>query len=199
MRAWLIAFTIGLLWLDTARAEESPSAKAPPTASTAQPTPVPPTASAAAKAWTGPRVALSYRLYSLRDWQGGGRVNSVAFSGFLPTRYVRAGGGAEAGGRNYEHGTTEGLLSGNIFAGYQHLGDLGRVLPYLVAVGEFGFTFGKRFHTPVSRGFRGAGVELGADINLVRSLYVGVGLSYMLYTMGGLGYDTFGMRLSIGL
>jgi hypothetical protein len=144
-------------------------------------------------------VALSYRLYTLRDWQGGGRVNSASFAGFLPTRYVRAGGGLEAGSRNYDLGSDEGLLSANVFAGYQHLGDLGRVLPYLVGVGEVGFTFGKRFHTPVSRVFRGAGAELGASINLVRSLHVGVGVSFMLYTMGDLSYDTFGLRLSIGL
>jgi hypothetical protein len=33
----------------------------------------------------------------------------------------------------------------------------------------------------------------------VRSLHVGVGLTFMLYTMDDLAYDTFGLRLSIGL
>jgi hypothetical protein len=153
----------------------------------------------AKKPWTGPRVALSYRLYSLRDWQGGKFVQSAAFTGFLPTRYVRAGGGVEGGARAYELGDSEGLVSGNLFAGYQHLRDLGRLVPYLVAVGELGVTFGKRFHTPVSRMFRGAGVELGADVNLVRGLFVGIGLGFMLYTMDDLRYETFGLRLSIGL
>jgi hypothetical protein len=149
--------------------------------------------------WTGPRVELAFRIYSLADSVGGGSVNSACFSGYLPTRFVRAGGGLEAGGRAYEHGRTEGLMSGNVFAGYQHLHDLGRVVPYVVAVGELGVLFGKRFHTPISRSLRGAGVEIGADVNLVRNLFVGLGLSYMVYSMDDLSYDTFGMRLSIGL
>lgn len=149
--------------------------------------------------WNGPRVALSYRLYALHDSQGGGRVNTAGFSGFLPTRYVRAGGGLEAGARRYEYGSGEGLLSGNVFVGYQHLHDLGRVVPYAVVLGELGVLFQKRFHTPQTPLFRGVGLELGASVNLVRSLYVGAGLSFMMYTMDGLSYDTFGLRLSIGL
>lgn len=149
--------------------------------------------------WTGPRVALSYRLYSLRDSQGGGRVSTAGFSGFLPTRYVRAGGGLEAGSRRYEYAAGEGLLSGNVFVGYQHLHDLGRFVPYALVLGELGFLFQKRFHTPQTELFRGAGLELGASVNLIRSLYVGMGVSFMMYTMDGLAYDTFGLRLSIGL
>jgi len=149
--------------------------------------------------WTGPRVALSYRLYSLHDSQGGGRVSTAGFSGFLPTRYVRAGGGLEAGARRYDYADSEGLLSGNLFVGYQHLHDLGRFVPYAVVLGELGILFEKRFHTPQTQLIRGAGLELGANVNLIRSLYVGVGLSFMLYTIDGLAYDTFGLRLSIGL
>jgi hypothetical protein len=150
-------------------------------------------------AWTGPRVELAYRIYALSDTQGGGAVSSACFSGFLPTRYIRAGGGLEAGGRAYDYGATEGLLGANVFAGYQHLHDLGRFVPFVVGVGELGVVFGKRFHTPVTRAIRGAGLELGANVNLVRTLYVGLGLSFMVYTMDGLAYDTFGLRLSIGL
>ncbi|MFT3927574.1 MAG: hypothetical protein QM778_33890 [Myxococcales bacterium] len=149
--------------------------------------------------WKGPKVDVSYRLYSLHDWQGGGIVNSAAFSGFLPTRYFRGGGGVEGGTRAYHKGDSEGLISGHLFAGYQHIRDLGRLVPYLVAMGEAGFTFGKRFHTPLSRGFRGIGAELGADVQLVKGFHVGVGVSFMVYTMDDLRYDTFGMRLSVGL
>jgi hypothetical protein len=147
----------------------------------------------------GPRVELSYRLYSLRDYLGGRSVHTGGFAGFLPTRFVRAGGGVEAGVRNHEFGERQGLVSGNLFVGYQHLRNLGPVVPYLCVLGELGIVVQKRFHTPQSNSFRGAGVELGADVNLVRSLYVGLGLSFMLYTMDGLAYDTFGLRLSIGL
>lgn len=149
--------------------------------------------------FAGPRVGLSYRLYALRDARGGGLVQSVAFSGFLPTRYVRAGAGVEGGLRRYAYGPNDGILSGNVFIGYQHLSDLRPVVPYLVIVGELGMALQKRYHTPVVQLLRGAGVELGASVNLVRSLYVGVGLTFMLYTLDGLAYDTFGLRLSIGL
>lgn len=147
----------------------------------------------------GPRVKLGYHLYSLRDRLGGGIVHAAAFSGFLPTRYVRAGGGVEAGARSYGYGHADGLFSGNLFVGYQHMHDLGPVLPYIVAVGELGLLLQERYHTSLLRGLRGFGCELGADIKLVRSLHVGVGVTFMLYTMDDLAYDTFGLRLSIGL
>jgi hypothetical protein len=147
----------------------------------------------------GPRVKLGYHLYSLHDRLGGGIVHAAAFSGFLPTRFIRAGGGVEAGSRSYGYGHGDGLLSGNLFVGYQHLRDLGPVVPYLVAVGELGLVLQKRYHTPLVRGMRGMGFELGADVTVVRSLHVGVGLTFMLYTMDDLAYDTFGLRLSIGL
>lgn len=202
-----------------AAAEPAPSAEGestaapPPAAPPEQTTPAQPEAAATpapvpvdakpaprpGSTWTGPRVELSYRIYSLSDSNGGGAVNSAAFAGYLPTRAVRAGGGLEAGGRAYEYGPTEGLLSGHVFAGYQHLHDLGRVVPYVVALGELGVMIGKRFHTPLTRMVRGAGIEIGADVNVVRSLYVGLGLSYMVYSIDDLSYDTFGLRLSIGL
>jgi hypothetical protein len=172
-------------------APKASASAAPTRPRRAVPTPAP--------AWKGPRVELSYRLYSLRDSAGGGLVQSAAFSGFLPTRAVRAGGGLEAGARSYDWGPSDGLLSGNLFVGYQHLRDLGRVVPYAVAVGELGVVLQKRYHSPLAGLIRGAGVELGADINLVRSLYVGVGLTFMLYTLDDLFYDTFGLRVSIGL
>ena len=154
---------------------------------------------ATAESWTGPRVELAYRVYSLRDSQGGRAVNSGAFSGFLPTRKFRGGGGVEAGRRGYEYGANEGLLSGNLFAGYQHLGDLGRMVPYVVVIGELGVLLGKRFHTPLTRMVRGVGMELGTDVNLVKSLYVGLGVGFMIYTIDDLAYDSWGIRLSIGL
>jgi hypothetical protein len=147
----------------------------------------------------GPRVKLGYHLYSLHDRLGGGIVQTAAFSGFFPTRFIRSGGGVEGGARSYAFGNADGLLSGNLFVGYQHLRDLGPVVPYLVAVGEFGVMFQKRYHTPLVRSVRGVGFELGADVKLVRSLHVGVGLTFMLYTIDDLAYDTFGLRLSIGL
>jgi len=194
LAAWMQLAASASAQAGGAEAERSTGHERGPAAVTA-----PPPEESEPAPWKGPRVELSYRLYSLHDWQGGGVVNTGAFSGFLPTRYFRGGGGVEGGSRAYDKGGSEGLLSGHLFAGYQHIGDLGRLLPYLVAMGEAGFTFGKRFHTPLHRGFRGIGAELGADVRLIKGLHVGVGVSFMVYTMDDLRYDTFGMRLSIGL
>jgi hypothetical protein len=191
----------------TAAAEPAPSpprersrhAEGAPDPGKAAPNGGAPAAGRAQPGWLGPRVGLSYRVYSLRDDQGGRAVHTGGFAGFLPTRFVRAGGGVEAGVRTHEFGARQGLLSGNVFIGYQHLRDLGRFVPYLCARGELGIVLQKPFHTPLSTGFRGAGVELGTDVNLVRSLHMGLAVSFMLYTMDGLAYDTFGLRLSIGL
>ena len=46
---------------------------------------------------------------------------------------------------------------------------------------------------------RGVGLELGPDVNLVKSLYVGLGVGFMIYTIDDLAYDSWGIRLSIGL
>lgn len=167
------------------------------------PAPVEPEAPAPADAeestWTGPRVELSYRNLRLSDYQGGGSVNAVAFTGFLPTRPFRGGGGVDFAIRDYEFGPNELVLGGHVFAGYQHLKDLGRVVPFAVVMANAGGIFGKRFHTSVSQGFFGLGGEIGADVNLVRSLYLGLGLGFMHYWMDGLGYNTFVIRFSIGL
>lgn len=207
-RLWALVLA-GVLTAGARAAAAQPAAPASPRAVHAQSTtrtggtPGPgqgsPAAAARAAERRGPRVALSYRLYSLRDDLGGRRVHTGGFAGFLPTRFIRAGGGVEGGIRTHEFGEQQGVVSGNLFVGYQHLRDLGPVVPYLVALGELGVVLQKRFHTPQSQGYRGAGLELGADVKLVRSLYMGLGVSFMLYTMDGLAYDTFGLRLSIGL
>jgi hypothetical protein len=177
----------------------APAAQPAPPARTSAPADTGAGSEPSASTWRGPRVELGYRVYSLRDDQGGRTAHTASFSGFLPTRKFRGGGGIEAGKRVYEYGDDEGLLTGNLFAGYQHLGDLGRVVPYLVVVGELGVLFGKRFHTPLTRLMRGVGMELGTDVNLVRSLYVGLGVGFMIYTIDDLAYDSWGLRLSIGL
>ena len=62
-----------------------------------------------------------------------------------------------------------------------------------------GILIGKRFRTPVTRGILGAGLEVGADLNLARSLYVGLGLSYVRASLAGIGHDLWVIRLRIGL
>ena len=149
--------------------------------------------------WTGPKVELAYRNFRLEDFQGGGAVNAIAFSGFFPTGYFRGGGGIDAGVRSYTYGRAGALLGAHLFAGYQHLKDLGRVLPFIQLVGQAGVVLGKRFQTSVSYTTIGWGVEMGADVTLVRTLYLGLGLGYMHYRLDELGYDTFAVRISLGL
>jgi hypothetical protein len=150
-------------------------------------------------AWRGPRVKLSYRLLTLRDDLGSRRLQSAGFAGFLPTRALRAGGGVDVGVRNIEDGPADGFLSGSLFAGYQLLSRIEPAVPYVVAVGEIGLVFGKRFHTPISHGIRGAGVELGCDLRVIHGLAASVGALFMMYTMDGLAYPSWGLRISLGL
>jgi hypothetical protein len=150
-------------------------------------------------AFTGPRVKLSYRLVPLRDSLGGRLAHVAGFSGFLPTKALRAGATLEAGARDQALGAADAYLAGSLFAGYQLLGRAEPAVPYVVAQGELGVLFGKHFHTPISNGLRGAGLEIGCDLRWVRGLTTGVGLTFMLYSMDGLAYQSLGLRASIGL
>jgi hypothetical protein len=152
-----------------------------------------------APAFTGPRVKLSYRLVPLRDSLGGRLAHLAGFSGFLPTRALRAGATLEAGARDQALSVSDAYLAGSVFAGYQLLRHAEPAVPYVVAQGELGVLFGKHFHTPVSQGLRGAGIEIGCDLRWVRGLTTGVGLAFMLYSMDGLAYQSWGLRASIGL
>ncbi len=148
--------------------------------------------------WQGPRVELGYSHYVLSDGLGAGSVNAGSFGGFLPLGWPRIGASIEAGVRSYENGPDDFLGRGNLMLGYQHLG-LDRFLPYITLVGTMGVLLGKRFSTPISHMLYGAGVEIGADVNIVRSLYAGLGFSYIHASMWDVSYDLFIFKVSVGL
>ncbi len=148
--------------------------------------------------WQGPRVELGYTHYVLSDGLGAGSVNAGSFGGFLPLGWPRIGASIEAGVRSYENGPDDFLGRGNLMLGYQHLG-LDRFLPYITLVGTMGVLLGKRFYTPISHMLYGAGVEIGADVNIVRSLYAGLGFSYIHASMWDVSYDLFIFKVSVGL
>ena len=157
-----------------------------------------PVAPAEAAPWDGPRVELGYTHYAIVDGFGGGDVHAGFFGGYLPTSSLRLGGSAELGVRDYSLGQSDALLRASVVAGYQHLSTRPFV-PYVVAVGTAGILLTKRFRTPGSDAIFGAGLEVGADLNLYRTLYVGVGLAYQRASVGGLGHDLWVIRLRIGL
>jgi hypothetical protein len=156
------------------------------------------THAAADEAQVGPRVELGFSHYALVDGFGGGSVSSGSFGGFLPVGVLRAGAYAEVGSRSYELGQTELLVRGTLLAGYQHLG-WGRFIPYAAAVGTLGVVLGKRFGTSLASALFGGGLEVGADIALAGSFYLGVSFAYIRAGFEGLGYDLWVFRLRAGL
>jgi len=150
--------------------------------------------------WQGPRVELGYATYVLGDGFGGGRVHSFEFGGYVPPLSpFRLGGYAEMGARDYSLGQTDGLLRAAIFAGYQQVKGLGPFMPFVAAVGSVGVVLGKRFHTSVREVFRGIGLEAGADVALVRSLWIGLALSYMRAALEDVSFHLLVVRVRIGL
>lgn len=148
--------------------------------------------------WQGPRVELGFTHYVLSDGLGAGSVNAASFGGFLPLGWPRIGASIEAGVRSYAKGQDDFLGRGNLMLGYQHLG-LDRFLPYITLVGTMGPLLGKRFDRPVSHLLYGVGVEVGADVNIVRSFFAGLAFSYIRASMWDLSYDLFIFKVSVGL
>lgn len=148
--------------------------------------------------WDGPRVELGYSHFVLPDGYGGGAVHAGAFGGYLSTSPVRLGAWAELGAREYQLDADDFLARASVIAGYQHVA-FRPFLPYVGVVGTVGVAVGERYHTPESYLFGGAGLEVGADVNLVNNLWTGVGVAYLRVSMQGHGYDLFVLRLRVGL
>ena len=150
--------------------------------------------------WAGPRVEVGWMHYGLDERAGGGASNVFTFAGWVPTGALRLGLLGELGARQYELGPNDALARAQLMVGYQHLGgELGPIVPYVVAVGTLGVVVGKRFHTTFAHSVYGAGLEAGLGLRLVRSLWTGVALGYQRVTSDGLAYDLFTVRLSLGL
>jgi hypothetical protein len=148
--------------------------------------------------WSGPRVQLGYLHYVLTDGYEGGSVHAGSFGGYLPTGPLRLGVEGHAGTRDYALAETDLVLMATAMVGYQHT-RLGPVAPYAGLVGAAGILLGKRFHTPVSHGLGGMGLEVGLDVPMVRTLHANVGFSYLRASMQGVGLDLYILKLRLGL
>ncbi len=146
----------------------------------------------------GPAVELGYTHYNLYDGANGGDVHAGTFGGFLPFFPIRIGGWAELGTRKYSLGSDDFIARANIIAGYQYFG-WRPFAPYVGATASVGVTFGRRFATSQAWGFGGGGIEVGADLNLVRNLWVGLSAGYQRVAMAGSGFDLWVFRVRLGL
>lgn len=148
--------------------------------------------------WKGPNVELGYTHFNLYDAFEGGDVHAGTFGGFLPFAPIRLGGWVEIGVRQYSLGDDDFLLRANIIAGYQYLG-WRPFAPYAGATASVGVVFGQRFGSPEASGFGGGGIELGAEINLVKNLWFGLSLGYQRVSLAGSGFDLWVFRVRTGL
>lgn len=149
--------------------------------------------------WRGPRVELGYAHYVLGDGFGGGVVNAVSFGGYLPTGRLRLGLIGEGGGRDYALGGGDAVLRATLVAGWQGVGLIDYVVPYIAAVASCGVVVGQRFATTFAHALLGLGIEIGFEVNPVRTLHLGVSLAHVRADLDGLGYGLWIVRLFAGL
>jgi len=149
--------------------------------------------------WDGPRVELGYTHYSLGDGFGGGAVHAVSFGGYLPTGQLRLGLIGDGGVRDYALGGGDAVLRATLVAGWQGVGLIDYVMPYVVAVASAGVVVGQRFATTFADALLGLGVEIGFEVNPVRTLHFGASLAHVRADLDGLGYGLWVVRLFVGL
>ena len=149
--------------------------------------------------WDGPRVELGYTHYSLGDGFGGGAVHAVSFGGYLPTGQLRLGLIGDGGARDYALGGGDAVLRATLVAGWQGVGLVDYVMPYVVAVASCGVVVGQRFATTFADALLGLGVEVGFEVNPVRTLHFGASLAHVRADLDGLGYGLWVLRLFVGL
>ena len=152
-----------------------------------------------AEPWNGPRVELGYAYYVLGDGFGGGGVNTFSFGGYLPTGRFRLGLIGEGGVRDYTLADDDAIVRGTLVAGWQGVGLVDYVMPYVAAVASAGFVVGQRFATTFIDALLGLGVEIGFEVNPVRTLHFGASLAHVRADLGGLSYGLWVLRLFAGL
>lgn len=150
--------------------------------------------------FAGPRVELGFAHYVIPDGRGGGDVNAGSFAGYLPTGRLRLGAEVELGLRDYQLADgTDVIFRAHALVGYQHLPGVGPLVPYVAIVGTAGVLLGKRFSTPVSYVLLGGGIEVGVDLVMVRTLFLGISLAYLRMDVEGDGLGTGYVRVRLGL
>ncbi len=169
----------------------APTSQAAPTPTT------PPTTEVAT--WTGPRVQLGYGRLRLKDGFGEGQTHLGTFSGFAPTGRVRVAGTGVLGSRVYALGQNDFVLGVLAHAGYQHLSDFDRLVPYVTFDIGGGASIGKRFRETQSHGWLLFGLTAGVEVRLSRGLHLGIGFGYARVRLDGVGHHTASLDLHVGL
>ena len=149
--------------------------------------------------WKGPRVDIGYLFYVLSDSWGGGQVNGLSISGYVPTGRLRLGVMADGGVRRYTFGSDDAVVRGTAFVGYQDLGRISHFLPYFTGLLTSGAVIGKRFSTTFTNALFGLGAEIGVEVNPMRTLHGGVAFGGSWMTSGGLRYQVWTFRVFVGL
>jgi len=149
--------------------------------------------------WGGPRVALGYARYRLDDGFGSGVVHELSLQGFLPTHPVRVRLEGGYGLRDYQLGDDDLFLRVQAAVGYELLGVLDPIVPYVNAVASVGVLVGERFTVVTAQAIGGGGIEAGADLHLGGGAFLGLGFSYQRLRGRGVPYDAVAFRLRLGL
>ncbi len=151
--------------------------------------------------WAGPQIQLTYGYFKLADGYGGGDTHVAGFEVFFgwAVTELRTGVFAEIGGRDFSLGGDDLVARGGVEIGYQLTGWLDPFVPHISVIGTGGVVVAERFETSVAYPMGGGGVELGAEVRLVRNLHIAVSFSYVRLEMDGAGFDVFMFRAGVGL
>jgi hypothetical protein len=156
--------------------------------------------------WNGPRVELGYAHSVLPDLpraagtDGAGSVHAITFGGYAPILpQLRLGLLGEGGSRAYALGRDDLLLRGTLVAGWQGVGLLPHLAPFVVATGGLGVLIGQRFSTTLTSLVTSVGLELGLEVNPVRTLHLGAAFGHAITHVDGLRFGVWQVRVFIGL
>ncbi len=155
----------------------------------------------AERPWPGPQVQLLYGYTKLADGFGGGDAHTGGVSVFLqwPLEELRTGVSAEIGSRDYSLGGDDLLVRGALEVGVQLPRIIDPLVPHLSVLLSVGGLVGQRFESTVAHAFAGGGLELGAELRLLRNFHLAASFGYQRWEMDGAGYDLFLVRLGAGL
>lgn len=151
--------------------------------------------------WPGPQIQLAYGYTKLADGFGGGDSHVGAILVFVqwPVHELRTSVRGAIGSRDYSLAGDDFLVRGGVEVGFQlpHLID--PLVPHVSAVFSLGAIVGERYETTVSHVFGGGGVEIGAELRVVRNLHLAAAFGYQRWEMDGAGFDLFMLRVGVGL
>lgn len=151
--------------------------------------------------YPGPQIQLLYGYTKIADGYGGGDAHTASLAVFIqwPVHELRTGIVAEAGSRDYSLAGDDLFVRGGLELGFQLPQLLDPFVPHISALLSFGALVGERFDTTVAHGFAGGGIELGAELAIVRNFHVAAAFAYQRLEMDGAAFDLLMVRLGLGL